>query len=496
MAGQYWLMKPVDQEPAWPVYICPEEIVWEYFKSATERPKAARRTDGTFSRTVGRSQQLLPVLYLGNLRMRWVKRTYLEQLDLATAVNEKNNNPNVILAHAYAELTEQYGESDAQYWSSRLLAKRLAEEDSGDGGEEAAVPAPAQDVGITRSAEPGLSHRAHSGDGSDEEDLRSHALDMRRVKLESAGNVQLPSISCQPTYRAPSEATQVAQDSHIMSEEASSSRVRIYVDNPHKVFSVRRSSLDEKSPVLATHTQYSPAGCYMMAPWLSDISADEFRFIVEYINSGEYHPYIMDAGTDEAHLAGVLTAQAKKEEVLKCGAIHVLAHRFDMPALQALVISKLKALQPFPEREFLAISQLAFGTGLRDKDGLDKLVIDYMVDHFYDLMRTAVDQVKDLLTTKQQLGRQVFAILAGINEPQHSIKEEAKIEAVAGDDVENPEDAVTDENTRPSGAYLPDLQAKTTTECGIQIFEDAENDKESPIPIRTPRTPLSELSRD
>ncbi|KAL8799113.1 MAG: hypothetical protein Q9182_006147 [Xanthomendoza sp. 2 TL-2023] len=494
MAGEYWLMKPVDQEPAWPVYICPEEIVWEYFKSATNRPHAARRTDGTFSKTVGRSQQLLPVLYLGSLRMAWAKRIHLEQLDFATAVNEKDNNPNVILAHAYAELIEQYGEADAQYWSSRLLAKRLAEEDSGDGGEEAVVPEPVQDVGIAEPAERDFSRRAYSDDGSDEEDLRSHALNVKRVKLESAGNTQSSSLSWQPAYRAPSEATPAAQDSHIKVEAAS--RVRIYVDNPHKVFSVRHSSLDEKSPVLATAIQYSPAGSYMMAPWLSDISADEFRFVVEYINSGEYHPYIMDAGTDGAHLAEVLTAQAKKEEVLKCGAIHVLAHRFDMPALQTLIISKLKVLQPFPEREFLAMTQLAFGTGLSGRDGLDKLVVDYMVDHFYELMKIAIDQVKDLLATKPQLGRQVFAIMACINEPQHSIKEEAKTEAVAGGDDGIPQGAVTDENTRPSGVYLTDLQAETTTEYGIPIFEDAENDNDSPMFDRMSRTPLSELFRD
>lgn len=68
-AGQFWLVKPLAEEPAWPVFICPEEIVVEYFKKAKNRPASARRADGTFSKAYGKSQQLLPVLYLGNLRM-------------------------------------------------------------------------------------------------------------------------------------------------------------------------------------------------------------------------------------------------------------------------------------------------------------------------------------------------------------------------------------------------------------------------------------------
>lgn len=117
----------------------------------------------------------------------------------------------------------------------------------------------------------------------------------------------------------------------------------------------------------------------MMAPWLSDISAREFQFVVEYMNSNEYHPYIIDAGTDGVHLAGVSTIEEKREEVLKCGAVHVLARRFELPQLQALVISKLRLLQPFPAREFLAMTELAFGTGLGAEDGLDKLVVNYVV---------------------------------------------------------------------------------------------------------------------
>lgn len=97
------------------------------------------------------------------------------------------------------------------------------------------------------------------------------------------------------------------------------------------------------------------------------------------MESGEYHPYIIDAGTDGAHLAGVSNMLDKKTEVLKCGVVYTLAHQFNMPKLQALVISKLKTLQPYPAEELIAMTELAFGLGLGEEKGLDKLVVSYIV---------------------------------------------------------------------------------------------------------------------
>lgn len=116
-----------------------------------------------------------------------------------------------------------------------------------------------------------------------------------------------------------------------------------------------------------------------MSPRLSAISADDFRPVAEFIESSEYHPYMIDAGTDRACLAGVLSMRDKKAEVLKCGIIYMLAYQFNMPRLQALVISKLKTLQPFPAEELIAMTELAFGSGLGEEDGLDKVVISYIV---------------------------------------------------------------------------------------------------------------------
>ncbi len=160
---------------------------------------------------------------------------------------------------------------------------------------------------------------------------------------------------------------------------SSLSKVDIYVDNPIVIYSVKTSNLKEASPVLASYYRGGKDGSYIMAPWLLAISAGDFRPVAEFVESGEYHPYLIDAGTDRAHLAGVSKMEGKKMEVLKCGVIYTLARQFKMPRLQTLVISKLKSLQPFPAEELIAMSELAFGSDLGEEDGLDRLVVNYIV---------------------------------------------------------------------------------------------------------------------
>ncbi|KAI4272459.1 MAG: hypothetical protein L6R38_006594 [Xanthoria sp. 2 TBL-2021] len=508
-AGQFWLVKPLAEEPAWPVFICPEEIVVEYFKKAKNRPASARRADGTFSKAYGKSQQLLPVLYLGNLRMRWAKRIQLEPLDLQAATAALDTNPNTTLANAYTEYLEQYGRNDIHYWSSRLLAKRLTEDDSGDDDEDEAGQAQAQAqlqpqaYNNAKTSEPSQLRRQCRDDESDEENLRSLIPESKRVKLESVGNASLDSIpshaSRRPSlqaghsnYRVPFKVTAAVGDIKIKAEEVDFSKIKIYVENPYVIYSVKASSLDEASPLLASYCHRGKGDNYIWSPWLSAISADDFRPVAEFVESGEYHPYIIDAGTDGAHLAGVSNMLDKKTEVLKCGVVYTLAHQFNMPKLQALVISKLKTLQPYPAEELIAMTELAFGLGLGEEKGLDKLVVSYIVDHYFDLSAKATSLFNKLLTADGDLRNQVFATMAGTHgsKPTASNKE-PKVEAVprVGGGIEMDENVIDDENTPPSGL---DHLLEFPADNGIHIYEDVEAKENAPPSGNFLRVPLLE----
>ncbi|KAL8855720.1 MAG: hypothetical protein Q9178_007641 [Gyalolechia marmorata] len=484
-AGQFWLVKSLEGEPAWPVMICPEEIVVEFFKKATKRPASARRADGTFSKAYAKSQQLLPVLYLGNLRMRWAKRIQLEPLDHQAATATLNTHLDTSLANAYTEYLEQYGRNDIHYWSSRLLAKRLAEVGSGDEEEneavEAQVQTQTQPYEISEPANPNQLSRVHRDDESDEENLRSLLPKSKRVKLESGSTASLSSIpshaSChasletgQSSHRMPLKMTAVVGNIKVKAEQADLSKVKIYVDNPIVIYSVKTSNLKEASPVLASYYRGGKDGSYIMAPWLLAISAKDFRPVAEFVESGGYHPYTIDAGTDRAHLAGVSEMEGKKMEVLKCGVIYTLARQCEMPKLQALVISKLKLLQPFPAEELIAMSELAFGSDLDEEDGLDRLVVNYIVDHYFVLPDAATSRLNQLLAVKVELRRQVFATMAGTYGRDGSrpiVKEEAKVDALTPDGgrIKIFENKMDDENTAPSSlARLPDSPANAAAE--------------------------------
>ncbi|KAL8980712.1 MAG: hypothetical protein Q9205_004286 [Flavoplaca limonia] len=500
-AGQFWLVKSLGDEPAWPVFICPEEIVLEYFKKARNRPEAARRADGSFSKGYGRSQQLLPVLYLGNLRMRWAKRIQLEPLDLQAATGALDNNPDTALANAYTEYLEQYGLNDMHYWSSRLLAKRMTENDSGDDEEEEVLRAQTQAQTLAqanaKTAQPSCLRRPRCDDSSDEENLRSLIPESKKLKFETIDDGSLystldhaprrtsPQIQNerQSIYLRQTKVSATACDAKIKTEEVAFNKIKIYVDNPYVIYSVKANSLDEASPFLASYCHGSTGDCYIMTPWLTTISADDFRLIVEFVESGEYHPYIIDAGTDRAHLAGVSNVEDKKMEVLKCGVVYTLARQLNMPKLQALVISKLRTLQPYPAEELIAMTDLAFGSGLSEEDGLDKLLVSYIAGHYFDLSTAATSLFNKLLTANGHLRSQVFAMMAGMHGPKPTAdNKEPKVESIT-----------TAENTPPSS--LDDLlesAADNVTDDGIHIYQDPELKENTPPTSQLHRVPLSE----
>ena len=69
--GEYWLVSR-EGEQDWPVVICDEEIVQNYFKGP--RPENARRRDGSWHELLQPGEELLgqasfPVLYLGTCKM-------------------------------------------------------------------------------------------------------------------------------------------------------------------------------------------------------------------------------------------------------------------------------------------------------------------------------------------------------------------------------------------------------------------------------------------
>ncbi|KAL8998088.1 MAG: hypothetical protein Q9169_002781 [Polycauliona sp. 2 TL-2023] len=441
----------------------------------------------------------------------WATRIQLKPLGPEGATAALNTNLETPLAHAYTEYLEQYGRNDIHYWSSRLLAKRLTEDDESPSHDEEAnvrirAQTPAQTD--TKICQPSSLRRPHRDDISDEENLRSPIPMSKKIKTEAMENGSFHSSPSQtsqsgktglPIYRGPPKLSAAAEGITMEAEKVEQvlpgslriDKVKIYIGNPYVVYSVKAIRLNEASPVLASYCQCSKGDQYIWSPWLSTISADDFRPVAEFVESGEYHPYIIDAGTERAHLTGISNVQDKEVEILKCGVIYTLACQFEMPKLQALVISKLKTLEPYPAEEFIAMSNLAFGSDLNEEDGLDKLIVSYIADNFFDLVAQATQSFNKLLTANGNLMTQVCAMKAGPprTKPQADDKE-PKIEAATRLGGVIQEVKVTNDEGFPrSGSdRLLELAADNN---GIRIYEDEET-KENTPPSEAYRVPLSE----
>ncbi len=204
--------------------------------------------------------------------------------------------------------------------------------------------------------------------------------------------------------------------------------VMIYVDNPHKIFKVRRSGLDA-SPLLSRLLTHHPEnGWYIMSPKLSSLDAENFRPIVEYIDRREYHPNILDDHTPHVRLEGDLSPEMLRHEVVRCGTIYQVAQMLEMPGLQDLVFRKLKALTPVYEAlEMLTVIELLFDIGSPE---IRQYLTQHVADHYWTLVLAETEKTVEVMTTNKELMRGVFGKLSGKEDDGEikveTVKEEGK----------------------------------------------------------------------
>lgn len=153
--------------------------------------------------------------------------------------------------------------------------------------------------------------------------------------------------------------------------------VKVYVGNPLAIYTVRRSNLEQSLVLQSTVSFNTSDGYFAMSPLLSRIDPDDFQSVADYLALSEYSPFIVDAGTDHAYLDELAGDAESREEIIRCGILFKIAQQLELPRLQALTLSKFKALQPYPAYEFLVVCGTAFESGLAGDARLDDFLIQY-----------------------------------------------------------------------------------------------------------------------
>lgn len=144
-----------------------------------------------------------------------------------------------------------------------------------------------------------------------------------------------------------------------------------------------------------------------MAPPLSSIHANDFSPVADFLNHGDYCPRLLDAGTGHARLDGAsfFSSEEKHLETLQCGIVFSIAHKMDLPRLQALAFSKMKFLESYSPFEFLVFAHLSFGKGCAEADDF---VVHYLAEHFWNLLNVEKKKFVDLVQGNNELASRVF----------------------------------------------------------------------------------------
>lgn len=207
--------------------------------------------------------------------------------------------------------------------------------------------------------------------------------------------------------------------------------VIIYVDNPHRMFKVKRSGLDA-SPLLSKLVMCHPQnGWYIMSPILSALEAGDFQPIGEYIDRGEYHPNILDDNTAHVRLEGDLTPDRLRNEVVRCGTVYQVAQMLEMPGLQDLAFRKLKALTPhYQAPEMLTVIEAVFDIGGPE---IRQYLTQLVADHFWKLVLADTEKMMQVMGANEELAKGVHGKLSGreaegVEVKGENVKEEEKEE--------------------------------------------------------------------
>jgi len=147
-----------------------------------------------------------------------------------------------------------------------------------------------------------------------------------------------------------------------------------------------------------------------MSPVLLRFHSKAFEAVVEFLNSAEYTPRLVNENKADVCLENVKTQTARAAQVLNSGILYCMAGKIQVQAMQDLVLRKLRVLKPYPPSEFIAIVGLVFQHGSARNDGeIRQLLIDYIAEHYWDLQKKEPKQFMEVMTTFPELDAGVTA---------------------------------------------------------------------------------------
>lgn len=259
-------------------------------------------------------------------------------------------------------------------------------------------------------------------------------------------------------------------------------RVIIYVGNPHTQFAAKRSHLDISPLLNSLIASHPDNGWYVMSPLLSQLHADDFYPVGEYLTRGEYDPNILNDGTDFVRLEGALKRDELGNQAVRCAVIYSTAQVLELPGLQDLAFRKLKALENMETHQAIALLTVVEMIFDKANEDLRQYLVQYMADHYWDLNLAETAKMAEIMRGNKELVEGVFGLLSGRPkveakiEGDANVKEEAKVVKKEKEDIN-----IFGEGKAPDNADVPEQEGITSSILGDDLELEAAKGKEAEI---------------
>ncbi|PGH34687.1 hypothetical protein GX50_02475 [[Emmonsia] crescens] len=189
---------------------------------------------------------------------------------------------------------------------------------------------------------------AHSNAGEE-----SHSQSQENIRKPVAQS------SCDIVAQAAQVAKIADSQESIHRKEPLQGRVDVYIGigKNRKIHNMPRQCLP-KSGLLENSLKARNQTIIASNPILDSTSHADFAVVLSFLEIGEYTPQLIASRKNHHHLEkkltptpnrgitfyleGLITQEEHEKEVLRCGYIYMLAQTFEIPALQALVLRKLR----------------------------------------------------------------------------------------------------------------------------------------------------------
>ena len=189
---------------------------------------------------------------------------------------------------------------------------------------------------------------------------------------------------------------------------------------------VRKSGITE-SHYLVSMLKHENGEACIMSLVLSNLQPANFTSIAEYLDHSEYKPNLLDEGTDYARLEKVETLEQSSEAIYKCAVLYGMGHELQLPALQDLVLRKVRVLQPYAADDFVILAKLVYRFGRVADKSFHGFMVDYAAEHFFEFWQEESEAFAELLQENKVLARDIFERLADVMKGE-SVTTEKEVE--------------------------------------------------------------------